>query len=60
MLIRIMCLNAICKTLKLLYNEKVLKEEAERSFKRAKDFAPDKLQKIRDDFYRKYKAECEK
>lgn len=52
--------NAICKTLKLLYNEKVLKEEAERSFKRAKDFDSDKLQKIREDFYRKYKAECEK
>lgn len=52
--------NAICKTLKLLYNEKVLKEEAERSFKRAKDFDSGKLQKIREDFYRKYKAECEK
>lgn len=52
--------NAICKTLKLMYNEKVLKEEAERSFKRAKDFDSDKLQKIREDFYRKYKAECEK
>ncbi len=52
--------NAICKTLKLLYNEKVLKEEAERSFKGAKDFDPDRLQKIREDFYREYKAECEK
>jgi len=52
--------NDICAKIKLMTNSKEMISEAKRSFERAKDFVPEKLERRRKDFFELFKKESVK